>query len=282
MPDPRALLARYGLHAKKSWGQNFLVDERVYDAIVRAAVRAPDDQVVEIGAGLGTLTVRLAEAVPAGRVVAIERDRDLAVVLRGELGGRANVEIAEENALTFDYAAAAARAGRPMVVVGNLPYHLASQLLFRILDARRQVARAVVMLQKEMADRIVARPGTKAYGALGVMITTFADVRLVVRARPGAFFPAPKVDSAVVELVPLPDGRPRQPLVDAGRHSAVVHAAFGQRRKTLRNALRARFADGDLDAALTRAGIDGARRGETLSIDEFIGLANELPDARAA
>jgi 16S rRNA (adenine1518-N6/adenine1519-N6)-dimethyltransferase len=204
------------------------------------------------------------------------------VVLRGELGGRANVEIAEENALTFDYAAAAARAGRPVVVVGNLPYHLASQLLFRILDARRQVARAVVMLQKEMADRIVARPGTKAYGALGVMITTFADVRLVVRARPGAFFPAPKVDSAVVELVPLPDGRPRQPLLDAGRHSAVVHAAFGQRRKTLRNALRARFAAPDLDAALARAGIDGARRGETLSIDEFIRLANELPDARAA
>jgi 16S rRNA (adenine1518-N6/adenine1519-N6)-dimethyltransferase len=268
---PRALLDKYGLRAKKSWGQNFLVADSIHAAIVRATVRADDDWVVEIGAGLGTLTARLAAAVPRGRVLAVERDRDMIAVLASELGSAPNVEIRAEDALAFDYPGAAVRAGKPVVVVGNLPYQIASPLLFSILESRRGVSRAVVMLQRELADRILAEPGTKEYGALGIMIGTYADARVVARAPAGAFYPPPKVDSMVLELTPLPG--PRYPLIDERRHRAVVQAAFQQRRKTLRNALRA--AGLDDGSALARAGIDGARRGETLSIQEFTELANQ-------
>jgi 16S rRNA (adenine1518-N6/adenine1519-N6)-dimethyltransferase len=264
--DPRALLGKYGLRAKKSWGQNFLVDERVYRAIVAAAIVTGDEDVVEIGAGLGTLTARLAAAT-RGRVVAVERDRDMLAVLETELAAAPNVTIHAENALTLDYAALAA-AG-PLVVVGNLPYQIASPLVFGILAARAHICRAIVMLQREMADRLLAAPGTPEYGAFGVMVTMFADVRPVIRARAGAFHPAPKVDSTVVAIVPL--AAPRFPLRDEAAFGRVVHAAFGQRRKTLRNALRAAFPDAD--ALLARTGIDGGRRGETLDLAEFAALA---------
>ena len=272
--DPRRVLARYGLRAKKSWGQNFLVDGRVHEAIVRAAAATSDDWIVEIGSGLGTLTARLAGSVPRGRVLAVERDRDMVEVLRGEVGDAPSVEILEANALELDYRALAERAGRPLIVVGNLPYQIASPLVFRMLEARAHVRRAVVMLQKEMADRVVARPGTKAYGALGVMVTTYAEARLVARAPAGAFHPPPKVDSAVLLLVPRPVP-PVAPNAEAS-YAEVVHAAFGQRRKTLRNSLRARFEAQAVEAALAAAGIDGGRRGETLTIDEFVRLDERL------
>jgi 16S rRNA (adenine1518-N6/adenine1519-N6)-dimethyltransferase len=133
------------------------------------------------------------------------------------------------------------------------------------------------MIQKEMADRIVASPGTKAYGALGVMIRTYADVSTVAKVGAGSFVPAPRVDSAVVKLVPLPGGAPRVPISDAGHYAKVVHAAFGQRRKTLRNALRAVYDDREIDAALAACALDGGRRGETLEIAEFGRLAAALP-----
>jgi 16S rRNA (adenine1518-N6/adenine1519-N6)-dimethyltransferase len=279
IPDPRTLLKKHGLAAKKSWGQNFLVEERVYDAIVRTTVRDPADWVVEIGAGLGTLTARLCAAAEQGRVLAVERDRDMAAVLRAEWGGLANLEIREENALTFDYAEAAGRAGRPLAVAGNLPYQIATPLLFHLIEHRRHVSRAVVMLQKEMADRILAAPGTREYGALGVMITLFADVKPVVKARAGAFHPAPRVDSAVITLEPVATGT-RYP-VDEKRYHQVVHAAFGQRRKTLRNALRSALPPDAVDAALAAAAIDGQRRGETLSVAEFVALANAFGEGNA-
>jgi 16S rRNA (adenine1518-N6/adenine1519-N6)-dimethyltransferase len=162
-------------------------------------------------------------------------------------------------------------------VCGNLPYHIAAPLLFRVIDARAVVRCAVAMIQKEMADRIVAPPGTKAYGALGVMIRTYADVSLVAKVGAGSFVPAPKVDSAVLKLVPLAGGAPRVPIGDAEHYSRVVHAAFGQRRKTLRNALRAVWTDAEVDAGLAASSIDGGRRGETLEISEFAGLAAALP-----
>jgi 16S rRNA (adenine1518-N6/adenine1519-N6)-dimethyltransferase len=282
IPDPRALLAKHGLYAKKSWGQNFLVDRSVYQAIVTRAVKSADEWIVEIGAGLGTLTLRLADAVPDGRVLAVERDRDLVAVLTAELGERPNVEVCAENAMTYSYAEAARRARRPLVVVGNLPYQIASQLLFGMLEARRHIVRALVMLQKEMADRLLAKPDTSAYGAFGVLLSTYFDIKPVVRARAGAFFPPPRVDSAVVELVPLPGFGPRVPLSNEALYRECVHAAFGQRRKTLRNALRARFPDEVVARALAQTGIDGQRRGETLSLEEFAGLAREVERAGAA
>ncbi len=273
VPDARALLAKYHLRAKKSWGQNFLVDERAYRQIVDACALSPDDWAVEIGAGLGTLTARLAEA--GAHVIAIERERDMLDILGRELGAHPRVEIVEANALTFDYAAVARRAGRAPVVVGNLPYQIASPILFRLLDARVALARIVVMLQKEMAERIVAGPGTKEYGALAVMVRMYGEPKLVCRVRAGGFVPAPRVDSAVLRIVPYAGGATRV-AVDDGRFSKVVHAAFNQRRKTLRNALGAVFASDAVDRALATAAIDGQRRGETLSVEEFARLTETL------
>ena len=268
--DAHALIQKYGLRAKKSWGQNFLVDERAYREIVHACAAGDGDWIVEIGAGLGTLTARLAAT--GAHVVAIERERDMLEVLRAELGGDARIEVTEANALTYDYAALAARAGRPPVVVGNLPYQIASPILFRLMETPAPLARIVVMLQKEMADRIVAPPGEKAYGALSVMVRLWGEPKLVCRVRAGGFVPAPRVDSAVLRIAPR-----ATPLdVDRDRFSRVVHAAFGQRRKTLRNALSAAFDAGAVDGALAAAAIDGQRRGETLSVDEFATLTRAL------
>ena len=276
-PDARVLLGRYGLQAKKWFGQNFLISDRVFRAIVDATVARDDDGIVEVGAGLGTLTARLAERVPEGKVIALERDPDMIRVLRSELSGVDNVDIEDCDALRYDLTMAARWRGDPIAVCGNLPYHIAAPLLFRVIDARAVVRCAVVMIQKEMAERIVAPPGTKAYGALGVMIRTYADVTMVAKVSAGSFVPAPQVDSAVIKLVPLPGGASRAPIADGEHYSRVVHAAFGQRRKTLRNALRAVWADAEVDGALAASGIDGVRRGETLDIAELARLAAGLP-----
>jgi 16S rRNA (adenine1518-N6/adenine1519-N6)-dimethyltransferase len=276
-PDARILLAKYGLRAKKSFGQNFLISERAFRAIVDATVHADDDWIVEIGAGLGTLTAQLAERVTEGKVIALERDPDMLRVLRAELAGVDNVDIEEVDAMRYDLRMAAKWRGDVITVCGNLPYHIASQLLFKVIDAREVVRRAVVMVQKEMADRIVAPPGGKDYGALGVMIRTYADVTTVAKVGAGGFLPPPKVDSTVIRLVPLAGAKPRVPIENEKHYSRVVHAAFGQRRKTLRNALRAVFPEDQVDSALTSTGIDGARRGETLDISEFAQLAALIP-----
>jgi 16S rRNA (adenine1518-N6/adenine1519-N6)-dimethyltransferase len=277
-PGARELLDRYGLRAKKAFGQNFLVSERAFRAIVDASVGADDDWIVEIGAGLGTLTARLAERVPEGKVIALERDRDMLVVLRAELGNVENVQIEDADALRYDLQMVARWRGDSIAVCGNLPYHIAAPLLFRIVEARAVIRRAVVMIQKEMADRIVAAPGTSDYGALGVMIRTYLDASTVAKVSAGSFVPPPKVESTVLRLVPLANAAPRVGIANEKLYSKVVHAAFGQRRKTLRNALRAQFPDEAVDAALAATGIDGVRRGETLSIPEFASLADLLPE----
>lgn len=276
-PDARVLLAKHGLRAKKSFGQNFLISERVFRAIVDATVIADDDWIVEIGSGLGTLTARLCERVPEGKVIALEYDADMVAVLKAELAGVDNVDIMQVDAMRYDLKMAAKWRGDPITVCGNLPYHIASQLIFRVIEARAVVKRCVVMVQKEMADRIVAPPGGKEYGALGVMIRTYVDVKTVAKVGAGSFSPAPKIDSTVLRLEPLPGAASRVPIGDEAHYSKVVHAAFGQRRKTLRNALRAVFPDEHVDAALAQTGIDGGRRGETLDIPEFAAVAAGIP-----
>jgi 16S rRNA (adenine1518-N6/adenine1519-N6)-dimethyltransferase len=276
-PDARTLLDKHGLRAKKWFGQNFLTSPRVFRAIVDATVVADDDWIVEIGAGLGTLTARLAERVCEGKVIALERDPDMVEVLRAELGHLENVHIEAIDALQYDLAMAARWRGDRITVCGNLPYHIAAPLIFKVLAARAHVTRMVAMVQKEMADRIVAPPGGKDYGALGVMVQAFAEVGLVTRVSPGSFVPPPKVESAVIRIVPRPDGAPRVDLGDEKHFSAVVHAGFGQRRKTLRNALRAAFPEAAVDAGLAATGIAGQRRAETLSLDEFAALARAIP-----
>jgi 16S rRNA (adenine1518-N6/adenine1519-N6)-dimethyltransferase len=271
-PDARILLDKYGLRAKKQFGQNFLISERALRAIADATVSTDEDWIVEIGAGLGTLTAQIVERVTAGKVIALEADPDMIRVLRAELGEVDNLEIHHTDAMRFDLRAEATL--KKIIVCGNLPYHLASQLMFKVIDARDRVQHAVFMIQKEMADRVVAKPGGKDYGALGVMIRTYADVTTIIKVGAGSFLPPPKIDSTVIKIVPLAE--PRAPISDEAHYSNVVHAAFGQRRKTLRNALRAKFSDGAIDAALAKTGIDGGRRGETLDISEFAALARNL------
>ena len=276
-PTAHMLLDKYGLRAKKQFGQNFLISERAFRAIVDATVKTDEDWIVEIGAGLGTLTMRLAERLTAGKLIALEADPDMITVLRAELAGVDNVDIEHVDAMRYDLRMAARWRGDNITVCGNLPYHVSSQLMFKVVDARDVITQAVFMIQKEMADRIVAPPGGKEYGAIGVMLRTYCDITTVAKVGAGSFVPAPKIDSTVIRMVPLAGGQPRTPITDHKHYSAVVHAAFGQRRKTLRNALRAVFPDEGVDAALAATGIDGIRRGETLEIAEFGALAALIP-----
>jgi 16S rRNA (adenine1518-N6/adenine1519-N6)-dimethyltransferase len=281
-PSPRALLARHGLHAKKSWGQNFLQDENALDDIARLAAPSPGEAVVELGAGLGHLTARLVAR--GAKVVAVERDREMARVLRAELGER--ITLLEADAARLDWAELAARLGTPdapggaprLAVAGNLPYHLSSPILFSLLDAARSLRRAVLLLQREVAERLAAAPGGRDFGLPSVLLQREAEVEVARRVPPGAFWPPPRVESAVV------CARFRQavvPVLDEARFRRLVKAGFGQRRKTLRNALEAaRVAPPErLAAALASAGIDPGRRGETLTVAEWVALERELGPA---
>jgi 16S rRNA (adenine1518-N6/adenine1519-N6)-dimethyltransferase len=236
--------------------------------------------VVELGAGLGHLTVRL--LLRGARVVAVERDRDMARVLRAELGER--VTVLEADAARLDWEALAKEHGAPdapggpprLFVAGNLPYHLSSPILFSLLDAAPRVRRAVLLLQREVAERLAARPGTRNHGLLSVLLQRQAEVAVARRVPPGAFWPPPKVESAVLCVAFRP---PREPVLDEARFRALVKAGFGQRRKTLRNALEAgRVAEPvALAEAFVLAGIDPGRRGETLSVAEWAALERALP-----
>ncbi len=309
-PSPRALLDRYGLRAKKSWGQNFLGSEAILDEIARLAAPRAGDLAVELGAGLGHLTARLLAR--GARVVAVERDRDMARVLRGELGER--IVLLEADAARLDYGRIAAEHATPtptptiastavhpersqrvalaeskgdqaarsrraptpkLSVVGNLPYHLTSPILFSLLDQVAHVSRAVFLLQREVAERLAARPGTHEWGLLSVLLQREADVSIERIVPAGAFVPPPKVDSAVLCAVFRP---PADRVVDPARFRRLVKAGFAQRRKTLANALRAvALAEpAALLAAFGAAGVDPGRRGETLTVAEWAALDRAL------
>jgi len=248
---------------RKRYGQNFLADGHYVDRIVAAVDPKPGQTIVEIGPGLAALTGKLIER--AGRVTAVEIDRDLVAALR-ERFDAARLTLVEGDALDFDFTGL----GTDLRVVGNLPYNISSPLLFRLAAQAASIADVTVMLQKEVVDRMTASPGTADYGRLTVMLqAVFAIDRLFV-VPPGAFRPAPKVDSAVARLTPLRERAPR--IDDPALYARVVAAAFSQRRKTLRNALAA-VCDAD---AVRRAGIDPGLRGETLSVADFARLANSL------
>ena len=265
-PDARDLLRKYDLLPKRSFSQNFLI-QRGAIAQVADAVAALGDQVVELGPGLGALTHALLAR--GCSVLAVELDRDMVHVLREEFAKQERLEVRQGDAAEVDLDAYSRACGTKLVVTGNLPYQATGAILRRVVAHRAALRGAVLMVQREVRDRLIAEPATKEYGALTIFTRAGFEVETVCRLRPGSFYPAPKVESAVVRLLPR-----EAPLAEeTDSFQAVVRAAFQMRRKTLRNALRALGDPDRADRALSIAGIDPARRGETLSIDEFARLA---------
>lgn len=272
--DPRRVLARHGLAPKRGFSQNFLVSRSAVERIAAAVAPQPGETVVELGPGLGTLTAALLRA--GARVIALDADRDMLKVLATELGHLPQLEARHGDATALDLPALGVT-GR-VAVAGNLPYAVTGGIFRRLIAQQAYVSRAVFMVQREVRDRLLSPPGNKEYGALTVFTRGVFDVRGVCIVPAGAFHPAPRVDSAVVALTPR-----AQPIdVDRAAYAGIVRAAFEARRKTLRNALL-RFAEAPrTDAALAAAGVDGKRRGETLSVEEFDTLAQAFEQQPAA
>jgi 16S rRNA (adenine1518-N6/adenine1519-N6)-dimethyltransferase len=260
----------HGHRARKRFSQNFLHDARIVERIVAAIDPRPGERIVEIGPGLGALTQPLIER--AGHITAVEIDRDLAARLRERFGAD-RLRLIEGDALRLDWAGLAAadegepQAPRPLRVVGNLPYHISTPLLFALLPAAARVRDQHFMLQKEVVDRMVAAAGSRDYGRLSVMLQFRYRLARLFVVPAGAFSPAPKVSSAIVRLLPRPPDE--LPAVDEAVFAAVVTTAFGQRRKTLRNALAALLDE----AAIRACGVDPGARAETLPVEAFVALA---------
>ncbi|MBV9848969.1 MAG: 16S rRNA (adenine(1518)-N(6)/adenine(1519)-N(6))-dimethyltransferase RsmA [Armatimonadetes bacterium] len=273
-----ALLKKHHLRPRRRFGQNFLVDANTLAKIVQAGDVGPGDRVLEIGAGLGTLTRALAEAVgETGRVVSLEIDRGLLPALEETVGALPQVAVVPGDALALDWPAflTAQFGDAPLKAVANIPYNITSPLLTALLAQRGRLSRIVLLVQKEVAQRLAAAPGTPDYGALTVFVQFHAAVETVGIVPGRVFLPAPDVDSAIVRLVP--HATPPVSVADEAQLFAIVRAAFGQRRKSLLNALSGDPALGwtreRAAAALEKAGIDPQRRGESLSLAEFGKLA---------
>ena len=247
--------------ARKRFGQHFLNDPAVIDAIVASIDPRPSDALVEIGPGLGALTGPLAER--CKRLTVIELDRDLARRLRARPG----LDVVEADVLTVDFAALAARLSAPLRVVGNLPYNISTPILFHLLDAADSIEDQHFMLQKEVVERMAARPATKAYGRLSVMLQWRYDIEPVLDVPATAFDPPPRVESAVVRMQPLPGAA----TVAAGRLAEIVAVAFSQRRKLLRHTLGRWLADHGYAGSF-----DVQRRAEEVPVAEFVALADAL------
>lgn len=258
------------MRARKRFGQHFLHDPIVLDKIASAISPRAGDHIVEIGPGRGALTRALLEGWPAGGATldVIEIDRDLAPLLREEFAGNPSIAIHEADALEFDFAALGASRGGRLRVIGNLPYNISTPLLFHLLDHSAVIEDMHVMLQREVVDRIAARPGTDDYGRLTVMLAPWVEADSLFDVGPGAFQPPPRVWSAVVRLTVR-----REPAFAVSPHFAeVVATAFSHRRKTIRNALRDRVSAEQISAC----GIDPGLRPETLAPDSFNRLAQTL------
>lgn len=268
--------------AIKGLGQNFLIDEDVVSEIVKGSGAGPEDLVIEIGPGRGALTEALANT--AGRVIAIELDERMIPGLRVRLFDKDNVEIIHADVLEIDInalIAGAREAGRPETVriIGNLPYYITTPIIMKLLEENIEADSITVMVQKEVGERLIAEPGVRSAGAITYTVNYYCEARSICEVPRTAFEPQPKVDSMVIRL-----DRRREPPVkaeDADRMFRCIKAGFMMRRKTMANALTALPAYGkaDIERALLNAGIDPARRAESLTMEEFARLSDELPEA---
>lgn len=277
MTSPSALLKAWNIRAEKRLGQNFLTDPSTAAMIVARAGITHADTVLEIGAGLGALTIPAARS--AANVYAVEKDPRLLDLLRAEFlaNNMTNINLMNENILQVDIPALAAAVGGTLIVLGNLPYNISSQVLVQLISERAAVKRAVLMFQLELAQRLTAVPGGRDYGRLSVMIQYCARVRTVARVSANQFTPRPKVDSAVLRI----DFNASERLTaeDELFFFRVIRAAFGRRRKMLKNSLAGGEMGADADMArraLEQARIDPTRRAETLNVTEFLALSAAL------
>ncbi|MBR5909879.1 MAG: 16S rRNA (adenine(1518)-N(6)/adenine(1519)-N(6))-dimethyltransferase RsmA [Schwartzia sp.] len=269
----RHILKAFNLHASHRLGQNFLISPGVVRAVVEAAEIEPGDRVLEIGPGIGTLTQGLLEA--GAEVTAVELDKKLPAVLAETLKGYEHLNVVQGDILKTDIAAL--MGGAPFKVAANLPYYITTPILLSLLEQKLPITRIVTMVQREVAERMTAPPGGRDYGALSVAVQYYTEPEIVLDVPPNCFLPAPEVDSAVI--VCAVRQTPAVTVKDEKLFFRVVKAAFGQRRKTLSNALKTTGASKEeIGKALNKAKVDAARRGETLSLVEFAAVADGLAE----
>ena len=277
MTTPREILHRFNIRPSKKLGQSFLVDVNTLHKIADACRISPEDTVVEIGAGIGVLTSDVSKI--ARRVIAVEIDPRLVEILHDQFDGSSNVTLHAGDILKFDFASKSNEYKTKIKVIGNVPYNISSPVIFHLLAYRSVIESFTLMLQKEVVDRLVSEPDNKSYGVPSVLLQMYADVDQLFNVSATCFYPRPKVESSVIQGTFLV--KPRFQLDDEAFFGRVVKAAFAQRRKMLSNNLKhAQFLEGLTDerikSVLTEAEIDGKRRGETLTIEEFSKLSNIL------
>lgn len=265
------ILRAFDLHASRRLGQNFLISPGVVRAVVEAAEIGNGDRVLEIGPGIGTLTQGLLEA--GAEVTAVELDKKMPAILAETLRGYEDLKVVQGDILKTDIPML--MGDQPFKVAANLPYYITTPILLSLLEQSLPITHIVTMVQKEVAERMTASPGGKDYGALSVAVQYHTDPEIVLDVPPSCFFPAPEVDSAVIACAVRKT--PAVAVQDEKLFFRVVKASFGQRRKTLSNALKPLgFSKEQIEGALLSAGIDSTRRGETLSLAEFAAIANKL------
>ena len=276
------ILQKYQFSFQKKFGQNFLIDTHVLDKIIRAAEITKEDMVLEIGPGIGTMTQYLAEA--AGKVIAVEIDRNLIPILSETLSMYDNVRIINEDVLKLDIRKLAEEEnqGRPIKVVANLPYYITTPIIMGLFEGQVPVESITVMVQKEVADRMQTGPGSKDYGALSLAVQYYAKPYIVANVPPNCFMPRPKVGSAVIRLT-RHDTPPVQ-VKDEGLMFEIIRASFNQRRKTLANGLnnssRLSYPKEVIAEAVEKLGKGPSIRGEALTLEEFARLSDILSESR--
>jgi 16S rRNA (adenine1518-N6/adenine1519-N6)-dimethyltransferase len=277
MSTPKDIIKHYNIKPRKKLGQSFLLDQNIIKKIATAAEITKEDIVVEIGAGIGVLTENLAQA--SRKIIAVELDENLVEVLREKLASYSNVEIYSGDILKYDFNLILNIYKCKIKVIGNVPYNISSPLIFRLLSYRSVIKGFVLMLQKEVVQRLVAAPNNKSYGVPSVLLQMFASVEKIFDVPASCFYPRPKVESAVIRGAFL--DKPLMELADESFFAQLVKTSFAQRRKMLINNLKKSKLLVDIEEEkiienLTYAGIDGKRRGETLSVIEFGQLSNVL------
>jgi len=274
MVSIRNELKEYGLFPKKRLGQHFLIDRNILNKVVRTAQVQKEDTVLEVGPGLGEMTVALAHHVK--RVIAIEIDPKLVAILNEKMKNYSNVEVIKSDILKVDFIPFLKKEGHPIKVVANLPFQISTPLLFRFIESKKIFSSFTLMLQREVAERMVASPGRKEYGPLSIFIQIFSDISICFFIKPSAFFPSPRVESAVVQMV-----WKKKPIIEQQNEEwfkKVVRACFSYRRKTLVNALKhseLRLPE-SIELKMEKIGIAPQRRPETLTLQEYASLANIL------